>query len=92
MPSPSLPTAPNWDLLLVGDGVLRDELASRVPDRLRWVVWTGFVDGGDTATAYHAADICVLPSDMEPWALVVQEAMAAGLAVVSSDRPGILMS
>ena len=80
---------PDWDLLIVGDGVLRDELARRVPDRLRSrVVWTGFVDGGETASAYHAADVCVVPSDMEPWALVVQEAMAAGLAVVSSDRPG----
>jgi glycosyltransferase involved in cell wall biosynthesis len=38
--------------------------------------------------AYHAADALVLPSDLEPWAVVVQEAMAAGLAVISSDVVG----
>jgi glycosyltransferase involved in cell wall biosynthesis len=80
---------PDWDLLIVGDGVLRDELHRRVPERLQSrVVWTGFVDGADTIAAYHAAEMLVLPSDMEPWALVVQEAMAAGLVVISSDRPG----
>jgi glycosyltransferase involved in cell wall biosynthesis len=80
---------PDWDLLIVGDGVLRDELRRRVPERLQSrVVWTGFVDGADTIAAYHAAEVLVLPSDREPWALVVQEAMAAGLVVISTDRPG----
>jgi glycosyltransferase involved in cell wall biosynthesis len=80
---------PDWDLLVVGDGVLRDELQRRVPERFRSrVIWTGFLDRDEPALAYHAADVLVLPSDHEPWALVVQEAMAAGLVVVSSDVPG----
>jgi glycosyltransferase involved in cell wall biosynthesis len=80
---------PDWDLLIVGDGVLADELRRRVPAPLRpRIIWTGFIDGSDNALAYHAADVLVLPSDQEPWALVVQEAMAAGLPVVSSDVPG----
>jgi glycosyltransferase involved in cell wall biosynthesis len=32
--------------------------------------------------------VLVLPSDFEPWAVVVQEAMAAGLVVVASDSVG----
>lgn len=80
---------PEWDLLIVGDGVLSDELRCRVPEGLRSrVVWTGFLDGPELPIAYHAADVLVLPSDHEPWALVVPEAMAAGLAVVSSDVSG----
>lgn len=80
---------PDWDLLVVGDGVQRDDLKQRVPEALRSrVVWTGFLDGDDAATAFHAADLLVLSSDHEPWALVIQEAMAAGLAVVSSDVSG----
>ncbi len=80
---------PDWDLLIVGDGVERDELRRRVPEPIRSrIVWTGFVDCGEPALAYHAADVLVLSSDGEPWALVVQEAMAAGLAVVSSDASG----
>ncbi|HEX3601083.1 MAG TPA: glycosyltransferase family 4 protein [Lacipirellulaceae bacterium] len=80
---------PDWDLLIVGDGVLRDELIRRVPEALRSrVVWTGFLEGRELAVAYHAADVLVLPSDHEPWALVVDEAMAAGLVVVASDIVG----
>lgn len=78
-----------WDLLIVGDGVLGEELRHRVSEALRpRVVWTGFLDGPEPALAFHAADVLVLPSDHEPWALVVQEAMAAGLVVVSSDISG----
>ena len=80
---------PQWDLLIAGDGVMRDELQRRVPETLqRRVVWTGFLDRGEPALAYHSADVLVLPSDHEPWALVVPESMAAGLVVVSSNIPG----
>ncbi len=80
---------PDWDLLIAGDGVLGDELRQRVPQVLRSrVVWTGFLEQEDLKSAYHASDVLVLPSDYEPWALVVQEAMAAGLVVVSSDVAG----
>ena len=80
---------PDWDLMIVGDGPLGPELRDRLPAALRSrVVWTGFLDGATNATAYHAAKVLVLPSDREPWALVVQEAMAAGLVVVSSDVVG----
>jgi glycosyltransferase involved in cell wall biosynthesis len=78
-----------WDLLVVGDGVLGDDLRRRVPESLRSrIVWTGFLDKDGPAVAYHAADVLVLPSDTEPWAVVVQEAMAAGLAVVASHVVG----
>jgi glycosyltransferase involved in cell wall biosynthesis len=80
---------PDWDLLIVGDGVHAGELHRRVPESLRErVVWTGFIEGSENALAYHSADVLVLPSDYEPWALVVQEAMAAGLPVVASDVVG----
>jgi glycosyltransferase involved in cell wall biosynthesis len=80
---------PEWDLMIVGEGVLGEELRRRVPQALRSrVVWTGFLDGDEPALAYNAADALVLPSDFEPWALVIQEAMAAGLAIVASDVVG----
>jgi glycosyltransferase involved in cell wall biosynthesis len=80
---------PDWDLLIVGHGPLCDELRRRVPEALQpRVVWTGFIDGAENVLAFHAADMLVLPSDQEPWALVIQEAMAAGLVVVASDIVG----
>jgi glycosyltransferase involved in cell wall biosynthesis len=81
---------PQWDLLIVGDGPLRAELEARVPAPLRArVVWTGFVGEQAAVSAlYRLCDVLVLPSDYEPWALVVNEATAAGLAVVASDSVG----
>jgi glycosyltransferase involved in cell wall biosynthesis len=80
---------PEWDLLITGDGPLASELRRRVPEALRpRVTWTGFLDGAENVLAFHAADVLVLPSDREPWALVVQEAMAAGMPVVASDVVG----
>jgi glycosyltransferase involved in cell wall biosynthesis len=53
------------------------------------VLWTGFLDDQQTVTAlYRNCDVLVLPSDYEPWALVVSEAVAAGLAIVCSDVVG----
>jgi glycosyltransferase involved in cell wall biosynthesis len=80
---------PEWDVIVVGDGHLGAELRQRVPAHLRQrFVWTGFLDSGELALAYHCGDVLVLPSEWEPWAVVVQEAMAAGLAIVASDVVG----
>jgi glycosyltransferase involved in cell wall biosynthesis len=81
---------PNWDLVIVGDGPLKADLMARVPgdlsDRL---TWAGFVDDQSAVSAiYRNCDILVLPSDFEPWALVINEAVCAGLAVVSSNVVG----
>ena len=35
---------------------------------------------------YDLADVLVLPSEWEPWGLVVNEAMSAGCAMMASDR------
>lgn len=81
---------PEWDLFLLGDGELRGELEARVPEALRdRVQWAGFVpDQRSLACLYRASDALVLPSDYEPWAVVVNEAAAAGLAIVVSEIVG----
>ncbi|MGH7214803.1 MAG: glycosyltransferase family 4 protein [Tepidisphaeraceae bacterium] len=84
------PQRQGWDLLIVGDGPLRAALERRVPAELRGrVMWTGFIDDQQTVTAlYRASDVLVLPSDREPWAVVINEAAGAGLAIVASDVVG----
>lgn len=81
---------PEWDLVMVGDGELRDALKARVPAELKdRVIWTGFVDDQATVSAvYKCSDLLVLPSDYEPWALVINEAAAAGMAVIASSVVG----
>jgi len=81
---------PEWDLLIIGDGPLRASLQRRLPSDLSpRVIWTGFLDDQPTVSAlYRSCDVLVLPSDYEPWALVVNEAAAARLAIVTSNIVG----
>ncbi|MCE9591109.1 MAG: glycosyltransferase family 4 protein [Planctomycetes bacterium] len=74
---------PEWDLLIVGDGPLREELHARVPANLRdRVTWTGFLQMEETARCYRLCEVLAHPSEYEPWALVINEAVASGLVVV----------
>ncbi len=81
---------PEWDLVLLGQGPLKDQLKPRILPKLEHrVTWAGFFsDPRDVAAVYHQCDVLVLPSDYEPWALVVVEAVIAGLAIVSSNVVG----
>lgn len=72
--------------IFVGDGVLADQVKEHLPSG-RGVV-TGSVRQCDVHSYYQAADILVLPSEFEPWGLVVNEAMTAGVLPVVSDRVG----
>ena len=76
-------------LLVAGDGPMRAECEARVADEmLEDVRFLGFVAQGDLPEVYIAADVFVLPSLVEPWGVVVNEAMACALPVVSSDQVG----
>lgn len=81
---------PNWDLIMAGDGPLREGLVASVPQHLaKRIWWLGFVGRQtDLARVYHSCDVHVLPSDYEPWGVVTVEAAACGLAVVVSDVVG----
>ena len=81
---------PEWRLLIAGSGPLRGDLRNRIPCTLRdRVLWTGFIDDpADLAALYQSAEVLAIPSDYEPWGVVVTEAVAAGLAVVASSVVG----
>jgi glycosyltransferase involved in cell wall biosynthesis len=81
---------PGWDLVLAGDGPLAQATRDRVPARLRQrVVFTGFIgDQGELTALYRACEVLLHPADYEPWALVINEAAASGLAIVASAVVG----
>ncbi|MGW2207312.1 glycosyltransferase family 4 protein [Streptomyces sp. NPDC001774] len=71
-----------YDLVLCGDGDTRP-LAGRPG-----VHHLGWLSPSDVADAYRACDVFALPSTREGFPLSVQEAMASGLPVVTTDDPG----
>lgn len=80
---------PSWDLVVAGDGALRRQLEAMVPTHLRnRVIWTGFLsDYTLLAGLYRSCDVLVIPSDYEPWGVVVSEA-ATSMAIVASSAVG----
>jgi glycosyltransferase involved in cell wall biosynthesis len=77
------------ELLVAGTGPLDALAHSRVagaampPVRL-----LGHLDREGLAAAYAEADVFVFPSVSDPWGLVINEAMAAGLPVIATSAPG----
>jgi len=83
------PDMPDAGLLLVGYGPEEahlKELASAL--HVDDVHFTGHVHLQDLPGYYACADVFVLPSWGEPWGLVINEAMAAGLPVIATDQVG----
>ncbi len=76
-------------LALAGEGPLRTDVANAPAD----VQALGFVPRDHLPALYAAADVLVLPSIrtetfLEPWGLVVNEAMHQGTPVITSDAVG----
>jgi glycosyltransferase involved in cell wall biosynthesis len=79
-----------WALVVVGDGPQLSELHCASAHSLYEsnVYFTGLQATSQLPKYYAFASVFVLPSIREPWGLVVNEAMAAGLPVLVSNRCG----
>ena len=82
--------APPWKLVLLGGGDLQIEIENRCaqPDLSGHVLLPGFRGYDDLPAYYGLARAFILASTSEQWGLVVNEAMAAGLPVLVSERCG----
>lgn len=80
-------------LQIAGDGPMRRELEERVTsaalgDRVHFL---GFLHGASLQATYLSSDLFVLPTRThEGWGVVVQEALAAGLPIIATDRVGAI--
>jgi glycosyltransferase involved in cell wall biosynthesis len=87
--SPDGVAEPESYLVFAGDGEERANLERRTRE-LKWdsIRFIGFRNQSELPPLYDLCDLFVLPSDYEPWGLVVNEAMNAGKPVIVSDRVG----
>lgn len=80
----------SWDLVLLGDGPLRQTLNTQVStlNLHRHVHLPGFKPYNELPVYYALANAFVHSSTTEQWGLVVNEAIASGLPVIVSERCG----
>lgn len=79
----------DWGLIILGDGSEEEKLKQFVEDNE--LIGVHFVEGQqwfDVPKILSLADVFILPSYSEPWGLVVNEAMAAGMPVIVSNKCG----
>jgi glycosyltransferase involved in cell wall biosynthesis len=74
----------DWSLVIAGDGPVRAELASAMPE----AKFLGSLSGRALSTAYASSDILVFPSTTETFGNVVVEAMASGLPPICAAEGG----
>jgi glycosyltransferase involved in cell wall biosynthesis len=85
---------PQWDLVMLGaadpSSAGHKPMLLRVSAEIKErVLFTGFLEEQWMVGAiYRASDVLCLPSVYEPWALVINEAVAAGMAIVATDVVG----
>jgi glycosyltransferase involved in cell wall biosynthesis len=82
-----LRAVPGTRLAIVGNGPARDDLQAYFAGTP--TAFMGYLSGAELWSAYASADIFVFPSAMETFGLVLVEAMAAGLPVVTSRVGGV---
>ena len=77
-------------LIIVGEGNQLDGLRAAVTEAAKpWVTFTGGVAPAEVLKLYAKSDIYVHPSLSDQWPQTYNEAAAAGLAVLISDRSGV---
>ena len=72
---------PSYDLVFAGPGPIPKA------GRLDNVYWMGPMDQGRAAELFRACDLFAFPAIGEIFTLVMQEAMASGLPIVTTDDP-----
>ena len=76
-------------MVFVGDGAARSTLLQRAAAINPGCIQTvGFAQREQLPAYYALADVFVFPTHTDPWGLVVNEAMACGLPVISSNAAG----
>jgi glycosyltransferase involved in cell wall biosynthesis len=76
-------------LLIIGEGSERERLETQAARlQIPRVIFAGHKSPAGLAGMYAAADVIILPSLIDVWGLVINEAMASGLPALVSCHAG----
>ena len=75
-----------YQLLIIGDEPTEEYMQLKKKYKLDNVIFCGFVGKEKLKQYYKAADLFVLPTREDIWGLVINEAMAMGLPVITTDQ------
>lgn len=80
----------NIELNLIGGGELQEQVKNLIEsdNRIRDI---GFVQPKELPRIYAKNDIFLMPSKHDGWALVVNEAMASGMPIISTEKVGAIV-
>lgn len=80
---------PEIGLLLIGNGEKKEQYKDFCKtNNIKNVFFEGFIHQEELPKYYAASDIFVFPVHSDPWGLVLNEAMACQLPVISSNAAG----
>lgn len=76
---------PELTLNMVGFGPQEGELKAMAKEN---IIFHGAIDNKRLSSIYQSNDVFILPSYLEPWGLVVEEALNNGTPIILSDKIG----
>jgi len=79
----------NFVLLLIGKGQAEKKLKKKIQiEKIKNIRFLGHLDYHKLPEYYSLADLFILPSEEEVWGLVINEAMACGLPILTNKTVG----
>lgn len=77
----------NAGIYIIGDGELKSQYEKKIcEEQINNIHFVGFLSNEKTTQFYRAADFFVLPTRYDIWGLVVNEALANGLPVITTTE------
>lgn len=74
-----------YELTIIGDGDLKSMLENKATKNIKF---EGYVENRNIISFLENHNCFILPSVSEPWGLVVEEALIAGLPIIVSNKVG----
>lgn len=77
-----------FEVMLVGDGPGKELIKPKLDHIAKYVKHEGFKEISEMPEIFTACDVLVCPSRYDGWGMIVAEAMAAGMPVISTMQTG----